>query len=67
MRNPFCTLELIRSKAEGKMKVITGDETGLIKLVNSSKNELKSFGEQSRELGVKVSTFNYVCNAFHVY
>ena len=37
------------------MKVITGDETGLVKLVNSSKNELITFGAQDRRLGVKVS------------
>lgn len=38
----------------GVMKVVTGDETGLLKLIDSTKNELKSFGEQDRKLGVKV-------------
>jgi hypothetical protein len=39
------------------MKVVTGDETGLLKLINSTKNELKTFGDQDRKLGVKVRQF----------
>ncbi|CAM9209091.1 unnamed protein product, partial [Ectocarpus fasciculatus] len=35
------------------MRVITGDETGLLKLVDVMSNTSSRFGEQNRELGIK--------------
>ena len=35
------------------MEAITGDETGLIKLLDLTQNQYYTYGEQSRTLGVE--------------
>jgi WD40 repeat protein len=39
--------------ASGPMRIITGDETGLVKLVDVTASQCSTWGEQSRALGVK--------------